>query len=740
MVRRFKALSKRINKLIITEDAFGLNESIPQTFNNKLTTNAPAQIWRFNTNAQKIANYRKWLKVQVDDLILTPEGGIGGRPWTAPYMESAYRKGATRAYTDLRRQDLALQPSEFIGGQREFLNQAFSSSVATQSIELLYTRSFTELQGITTAMDQQMSRILANGLVQGHGANKIAKALTDNVTKLTNTRAKALARTEIVRAHAEGQLDAFERLGVKEVGILAEWSTAGDDLVCPMCGPLEGVVMTIKEARGSLPRHPNCRCAWIPASTDRKEKGQIRTQSGRESALKQSVKAEGGKNTKKRTAAQIRGRSVWAGKNITPTKLPRVPGPSIVKAKPKPKISRTLASKEVQKVQVDEFGARLGTKKAEINKFFGTTPRSMKEIAARSGLTTKQISGHVNDLVKRGLIQKGPKGFFIGTTTTPKVAPITKVKVKSKAKKKAAPKATVKPETTQFATAEEYRLNLIKVVEEGDKAAKLDLAVVKLQKQLDVLDKKALDAGSKYSKLLDADVPDKKALEKLSDILDDMIDKDGILTNKLRKLKKAAKVSVSAQRKLLDEVENISGLIKSVQIEADFKKAASDILSWMPKGRITFAERIKLKNLKVINVKGGAGADCSANRFGEIKMASWGKAKTTKAFTHEFAHHMSFHIDDMMRNNNIFYAKRTVGEKFSRSLPGYRKVTGKRDKWKSYDTYAGRDYGSILGSDRTPEVISVGVETIWERPFIAAKRDPEWFNWIIGELKGIPTG
>lgn len=304
MVRRFKALSKEIYKFVVTDDEFGLEG--PATLR---------QTYRFNSNAKKITAYRKWLKKQVDALILTPMGGISGKPWTAPYMQSAYQKGVIRAYTDLRKVNLAAQPSEFVGGRAEFIKQAFSGPIATESIELLYTRSFTELDGVTKAMDQQMSRILANGFTQGHGTKKIARDLMNNVTLLTNTRAKAIARTEIIRAHSEGQLDAFERLGVKKVGILAEWSTAGDDIVCDMCLPLEGVVMTIKEARGSLPRHPNCRCAWIPAQEGKKEKGQLWGKQ-KQKAIGKSIQAEAGKNIKKRTKKQIKKRSLWPGKHL----------------------------------------------------------------------------------------------------------------------------------------------------------------------------------------------------------------------------------------------------------------------------------------------------------------------------------------------------------------------------------------------------------------------------------------
>ena len=315
MVRRFKAVSLEIQVLVVDDDVFGL-QNIGIRFVSDLVGNIELQAWRFQTNPQKVRSYRTWLKQQVDQNILVQIGGVTSKPWTATYIESAYRKGVLRAYTDSRREFLSGPSDIFASGRDEFLRTAFSSPEALSKVELLYERAFTELQGVTAAMDQQMSRILAEGLAQGQAPATIARDLRDNVTKLTNTRAKVIARTEIIRAHAEGQLDAFEELGVKELGLLAEWSTAGDDRVCPQCDELEGVVMTVKEARGLLPRHPNCRCTWVPANVKEKEAGQLRGRQ-KNAAIERSIQEEGptGKRVK-RSRAEIRKQSVWAGKSL----------------------------------------------------------------------------------------------------------------------------------------------------------------------------------------------------------------------------------------------------------------------------------------------------------------------------------------------------------------------------------------------------------------------------------------
>jgi SPP1 gp7 family putative phage head morphogenesis protein len=91
-------------------------------------------------------------------------------------------------------------------------------------------------------------------------------ALTDTLGRFipATRRAMMLARTEIIRAYAEATLQEFRNWGVEGVSAKAEWSTAGDDRVCPKCAPMEGRIFTLDEASGLIPFHPNCRCAWIP--------------------------------------------------------------------------------------------------------------------------------------------------------------------------------------------------------------------------------------------------------------------------------------------------------------------------------------------------------------------------------------------------------------------------------------------------------------------------------------------
>lgn len=250
--KRFRKLDADVRELVVDLDVFGIGPRLTLSIQVEISR----QAWRAQTNPRKVESFRRWLQEQVDAGIL--EVDAQGNPWTAKYVNSAYRKGTVRAYVDTRKLDPSVGDSFLHGGKEEFLRQAFAQPERLSKIQLLATRAFEELRGVSAAMAQQMNRSLAEGLAAGRHPKVIAREMSKTIRGLSRVRAEAIARTETIRAHAEGQLDAFEDLGVDEVGILAEWSTAGDDRVCPQCEELEGQLLTVQEARGLIPRHVNC--------------------------------------------------------------------------------------------------------------------------------------------------------------------------------------------------------------------------------------------------------------------------------------------------------------------------------------------------------------------------------------------------------------------------------------------------------------------------------------------------
>lgn len=256
VTRRFKRLLQEVITLVVTDDAFGLEEEKPFKFNAR-------KQYKYLTNPQKVKQFKAWLQQQIDAGLLEVVGGVEGQPWTATYVESAWRKGMMRAYTDTNKDTLTKSVDWYRGTQEQFVRDAFLRGEMLSKVQLLSTRAFEGMKGVTGSVNTQLGRLLAEGLVNGRGPKAVAREIKKVIPKLKN-RALTIARTEIIYAHAEGQLDGFQLLGIEQVGVDVEFTTAGDGLVCPICGDMEGEVYSVDDAHGIIPVHPNCRCSFKP--------------------------------------------------------------------------------------------------------------------------------------------------------------------------------------------------------------------------------------------------------------------------------------------------------------------------------------------------------------------------------------------------------------------------------------------------------------------------------------------
>lgn len=238
MRKRFASLRDDVRRLIVGENALGLVQNVR---------------WAFESDPRKVASFERWFRAKV-------KAEITDDLWARRFVRQSYEKGIARAYQDVSRR----AGKQLVGG---FVRQALDSPEALNELELLYTRNYAALEGVGAEADARMSRVLADGLLRKLSPEQIARNLTKEIDTLTKARAATIANTELVNAHAEAQLTALEKLGVANVKAQAEWITAGDSRVCPQCKPMEGQVFTIRQARGLIPRHPNCRCAWQPVLT-----------------------------------------------------------------------------------------------------------------------------------------------------------------------------------------------------------------------------------------------------------------------------------------------------------------------------------------------------------------------------------------------------------------------------------------------------------------------------------------
>lgn len=251
--------------------------------------------WGYKTNEQAADEFEAWLETRVQAELMSPSEAARMRR----YLKRGFEKGAARAFHDvnkLRRRNkqlVTLPDARAVGveSRREaFMRSAMQRAVALEKLTAVQSQALAEVRGMSQELVAKGRRSLVDSLVRGLTPQETAERLRRTL-KVSLGRAETIAFTELTRAHAEGQLEAMEQLGVERVGAAVEWSTTGKP--CPLCAPLDGVVLKPSEARGMLPRHPRCKCAWLPANIGEERRKQIRGKYRIDKAVEQSAKRGG---------------------------------------------------------------------------------------------------------------------------------------------------------------------------------------------------------------------------------------------------------------------------------------------------------------------------------------------------------------------------------------------------------------------------------------------------------------
>lgn len=275
MRKRFRELRRAIWFAVVEEDVFGLadpvapNNAPPPMLKTqaraKPKTRTPGkEAFRFDRDPRKVSKFMDFIKSSSRSGIIGASRGATASQaaetsWQNLYLRSAYQKGLAGAGRNLRGQGVNVSD--------EWLDSAFFRPMHADRAGIIFTRAYSELEGVTSTMEQRMSRTLARAITEGIGARQVAKRLMDDVGFGEN-RARMIARTETIAAHADATLNAYDEAKVEGVKVEAEFITAKDDKVCPKCEALEGSALSIDDARNLIPVHPNCRCAWLPLVTD----------------------------------------------------------------------------------------------------------------------------------------------------------------------------------------------------------------------------------------------------------------------------------------------------------------------------------------------------------------------------------------------------------------------------------------------------------------------------------------
>lgn len=202
----------------------------------------------FVTNASgdagRVERFRAYLRKQMDST-------LAGDALIDKYISLGFNKGLNRTQRSKQATGTTQAPTLPLPSRK----------VTADKVKVLVARTFSEMEDVNARTATRMVRVLVDGLVMGRTVEQVAKALDDE-TDIGMGRSLMVARTELTRAHAEGQLAAMEAQDVASVTARVEFTTSGAP--CPKCASLEGKVYRVEDAHGIIPVHPFCMCSWSP--------------------------------------------------------------------------------------------------------------------------------------------------------------------------------------------------------------------------------------------------------------------------------------------------------------------------------------------------------------------------------------------------------------------------------------------------------------------------------------------
>ena len=114
-----------------------------------------------------------------------------------------------------------------------------------------------------------LDQTIIDGVKAGKPIREITKDVQAIFDDMKGFEAERIARTEVARGVTNGALSGYTEMGIE----IVEFYYNGGD--CSICADHHGELMTIGEAMGMIPLHPNCYCFWLsrPDLTSKKIEG-----------------------------------------------------------------------------------------------------------------------------------------------------------------------------------------------------------------------------------------------------------------------------------------------------------------------------------------------------------------------------------------------------------------------------------------------------------------------------------
>ena len=129
----------------------------------------------------------------------------------------------------------------------------------TEVIEALNAYEFNLAESTSQQVDRSLKDIVINGITDGKSTDDIARDIRAKFKRLKKHKATVIARTETIRASAEGAKTSYMNAGIEDVAVLPALTA------CPICmAKAAENPYKVDDASAYPPFHPNCRCTVVP--------------------------------------------------------------------------------------------------------------------------------------------------------------------------------------------------------------------------------------------------------------------------------------------------------------------------------------------------------------------------------------------------------------------------------------------------------------------------------------------
>lgn len=203
--------------------------------------------------------FRSFLERQLNDDVVEPTPPSEyrrGAHWTGPRVRDAYDAGLS-------------------GAERELTAAGYTATTATvgaangahrERRRQQYVQAYTATQDASAATVSDATRAFRQARRANLAKSKVAQRVNGRLDAVGQTRTAVVANTTTVESANWAAIESYDAAGVERVEATVEWTTAGDNRVCPECQMLSGQTFSLSAVKsGDAPRppvHPQCRC-WL---------------------------------------------------------------------------------------------------------------------------------------------------------------------------------------------------------------------------------------------------------------------------------------------------------------------------------------------------------------------------------------------------------------------------------------------------------------------------------------------